>query len=106
MAVFADGAALAESGLCNAVVVATPNYTHRAVLEPLFDAGLHILCEKALAHTPADAAASADTHAQVFCTGMEYRYMPSPRASSRASMRVKWAARLCWRCANTASRSW
>jgi len=96
VAVFADGAALAESGLCNAMLVATPNYTHRAVLEPLFDAELHILCEKALAHTPADAAAiaaRADTHAQVFCTGMEYRYMPSPRASSRASMRVKWAAR-------------
>ncbi len=77
VAVFADDAALAANGLCNAMVVTTPNYTHRAVLERLFDTGLHILCEKA--HTPADAAAiaaRAATHAQVFCTGMEYRYMP------------------------------
>lgn len=79
VAVFADAAALAQSGLCDAVVVATPNHTHRAVLEPLFDAGLHILCEKPLAHTPADAHAVAQraaTHPAVFWTGMEYRYMP------------------------------
>lgn len=79
VAVFADGAALAASGLCDAVVVATPNHTHRAVLKPLFDAGLHILCEKPLAHTPADAAAivaRATTNPAVFWTGMEYRFMP------------------------------
>ncbi len=92
---FADGAALAESGLCNAVVVATPNYTHRTVLEPLFDAGLHIRCKKALAHTPADAAAiaaRAATHAQVFWTGMEYRYMP-PAARFIARVRAGEAGR-------------
>ena len=42
---FADGAALARSGLVDAVIVASPNFTHRKVLEPLFDAGLPILCE-------------------------------------------------------------
>ena len=79
VAVFADAAALAASGLCDAVVVATPNHTHGDVLGPLFDAGLHILCEKPLAHTPEAARAIADraaTYAPVFWTGMEYRYMP------------------------------
>ncbi len=82
-AVFADAAGLAASGLCDAVVVATPNHTHHLVLGPLFDAGLHILCEKPLAHTPAAARLIVDraaTHAQVFWTGMEYRFMPPAAA--------------------------
>jgi myo-inositol 2-dehydrogenase/D-chiro-inositol 1-dehydrogenase len=75
-----DGAqALAASGLCDAVIVASPNNTHRAVLEPLFDAGLHILCEKPLATTVEDARWIVDRAAKtdrVFWTAMEYRYMP------------------------------
>jgi predicted dehydrogenase len=76
---FDSAAALAASGLVDAVIVASPNYTHRSVLEPLFDAGLHILCEKPLATTIADSrwivdrAAASDA---VFWTAMEYRYMP------------------------------
>jgi myo-inositol 2-dehydrogenase/D-chiro-inositol 1-dehydrogenase len=76
---FADGAALAASGLVDAVIVASPNHTHRAVLEPLFDAGLHILCEKPLATTLDDArwiVARAAASPGVFWTAMEYRYMP------------------------------
>jgi predicted dehydrogenase len=79
---FDTAEALAASGLCDAVVVASPNHTHRAVLGPLFDAGLHILCEKPLAHTPEDAraiAAMADASGRVFWTGMEYRFMPPAR---------------------------
>jgi myo-inositol 2-dehydrogenase / D-chiro-inositol 1-dehydrogenase len=80
---FDDAAALAASGTVDAVVVASPNHTHRAVLEPLFDAGLHILCEKPLATTIADArwiAERADTSPGVFWTAMEYRYMPPAAA--------------------------
>jgi myo-inositol 2-dehydrogenase/D-chiro-inositol 1-dehydrogenase len=76
---FADAAALAKSGLVDAVIVASPNYTHRGVLEPLFDAGLPILCEKPLATTLEDARWVADRAAQSkapFWTAMEYRYMP------------------------------
>ena len=76
---FADGAALAASGLVDAVIVASPNYTHRAVLEPLFDAGLDILCEKPIATTIDDARWIVERAAQaagVFWTAMEYRYMP------------------------------
>lgn len=76
---FDSAAALAASGLCDAVIVASPNYTHRDVLTPLFDAGLHILCEKPVATTIADARWIVDRAAQtdrVFWTAMEYRYMP------------------------------
>ena len=77
--VFADSAALARSGLVDAVIVASPNNTHRQVLEPLFDAGLPILCEKPMATTLADARWVADRAARSdapFWTAMEYRYMP------------------------------
>ncbi|MEN2787678.1 Gfo/Idh/MocA family protein [Sphingomonas qilianensis] len=76
---FDSAAALAASGLCDAVIVASPNYTHRLVLEPLFEAGLHILCEKPLATTMDDARWVAERAAatdKVFWTAMEYRYMP------------------------------
>ena len=75
----ADAASLAASGLVDAVVVASPNHTHRTVLPPLLDAGLHILCEKPLATTVADAywiANRAARHPAVFWVAMEYRYMP------------------------------
>ncbi|WP_304177445.1 Gfo/Idh/MocA family protein [Phenylobacterium aquaticum] len=71
-------AMLAEAEL-DCVLVVSPNYTHRAVLEPLFAAGLNILCEKPLCTTIADArwaAEQAKVHAAVFWTGMEYRFMP------------------------------
>ena len=83
VAVFEDAAALAACGLVDAVIVASPNHTHRAVLEPLFDAGLHILCEKPLATTIEDArwvVARAAASPGVFWTAMEYRYMPPAKA--------------------------
>jgi myo-inositol 2-dehydrogenase / D-chiro-inositol 1-dehydrogenase len=76
---FANSAELAASGLCDAVIVASPNFTHRDVLEPLFDAGLNILCEKPLATTIDDARWITERAAQssgIFWTAMEYRYMP------------------------------
>lgn len=79
VAAFGTSAELAASGLCDAVIVASPNHTHRSVLEPLFDAGLPILCEKPLATTIADARWVAERAAQSsapFWTAMEYRYMP------------------------------
>lgn len=79
VALFDDAAALAASGLCDAVIVASPNHTHREVLVPLFDAGLHILCEKPIATRIEDARWIVDRAAQsdrVFWTAMEYRFMP------------------------------
>ena len=76
---FDNCAALASSGLVDAVIVASPNYTHREVLMPLFDAGLNILCEKPMATTLEDArwiVARAAQTPGIFWTAMEYRYMP------------------------------
>ncbi|MFM9978202.1 MAG: Gfo/Idh/MocA family protein [Sphingomonadaceae bacterium] len=80
--IYSDSAALAKAEL-DAVIVATPNFTHRAVLEPLFDAGLNILCEKPLATTIEDARWIVERAAQspgIFWTAMEYRYMPPAAA--------------------------
>jgi len=75
--------ALAAAGGIDVALVSSPNFTHRAVLEPLFDAGVHILCEKPLCTTVDDArwaAARAAAHPAVFWTGMEYRFMPPAAA--------------------------
>ena len=64
VAAFASSADLASSGLVDAVIVVSPNHTHRQVLGPLFNAGLHILCEKPLATTIADARWIVDRAAQ------------------------------------------
>ncbi len=75
---FSSSAELAKAGL-DAVIVASPNFTHRAVLEPLFDAGLNILCEKPVATTVEDARWIVERAAAspgIFWTAMEYRYMP------------------------------
>jgi len=63
----------------DAVIVSSPNFTHRVVLEPLFDAGVHILCEKPVCTTLEDArwvVERAERHKAVFWTAMEYRFMP------------------------------
>ena len=94
---FDDAAALAASGLVDAVIVATPNHTHRAALEPLFDRELHILCEKPLATTIPDArwiVERAERSPRVFWTAMEYRYMP-PAAAFIARVHEGRIGRLC-----------
>lgn len=76
---FRSAEELAEKGEVDAVVVASPNHTHREVLAPLFDAGVAILCEKPLATTLPDArwiVEQAEARNAPFWTGMEYRYMP------------------------------
>jgi len=88
---YPDSAALAKAGGIDAVIVASPNHTHRAVLEPLFDAGLHILCEKPLATTIDDARWVVERAAQsdkIFWTAMEYRFMP-PAAAFIAQVHAK-----------------
>ena len=94
--VFADAAAMADSGLVDAVIVASPNHTHRAVLAPLFDAGIAILCEKPLATTIDDArwiVEQAEKAAAPFWTAMEYRFMP-PAADFIAQVHAGRVGRL------------
>jgi predicted dehydrogenase len=63
----------------DAVVVSTPNMTHRAVLDELWGRPLHLLVEKPLCTTVEDAVAVRDAatrHPGVVWMGLEYRYMP------------------------------
>ncbi|KQT35441.1 oxidoreductase [Sphingomonas sp. Leaf412] len=83
IAAFDSVAAFARDAAVDAVVVASPNFTHRSVLEPLFGMDAAILCEKPLATTMEDArwvAARAADHPRPFWTGMEYRFMPAAAA--------------------------
>jgi predicted dehydrogenase len=77
--VFDSAAALVHGAQVDAVIVASPNHTHRQVLAPLLAAGVAILCEKPLATTLADArwiVEKVRESGRVFWTAMEYRYMP------------------------------
>jgi predicted dehydrogenase len=74
-----DACAVLEADDVDAVVIATPNHTHAAVLRDAFRTDKHILVEKPLCTTLADCrevAAAAARHPAVFWVGMEYRYMP------------------------------
>lgn len=76
---FNDVPAMLAASRPDAVIVASPNFTHHDVLQPLFGTGIHILCEKPLATTLPDAnalVARAAAHNGVFWVGMEYRFMP------------------------------
>lgn len=79
LGLYEDGADLVASGKVDAVLIASPNHTHKDVLQPVFATDLHVLCEKPLCTTPEDAAGiadQADKHKGVFWVGMEYRFMP------------------------------
>ena len=76
---FDDHVAMAESGLCDAVVVATPNFTHVDVLTDLLATDLHLLIEKPLCTTVPDCKrviAAAEGREALTWMGLEYRYMP------------------------------
>jgi len=76
---FTDHRQLLDSGLCDAVVVASPNMTHAAVLLDVLATPLHVLVEKPLCTTVADCRrviAAADGRSGVVWVGLEYRYMP------------------------------
>ena len=44
--VFEQGEELIESGLCDAILIATPHYQHPELSMKSFENGLHVLCEK------------------------------------------------------------
>ncbi len=46
VAVFDDGKALIDSGLCDAVIIAVPHYLHPVLAEYAFSKGLHVMTEK------------------------------------------------------------
>jgi myo-inositol 2-dehydrogenase/D-chiro-inositol 1-dehydrogenase len=83
--VFASHRELLASGLVDAVVIASPNFTHVDVLGDVLDSGVHVMVEKPLCTTVADcrrmvAAAAAGPSDRVVWMGLEYRYMPPTTA--------------------------
>ena len=70
---------LLGSGLCDAVVIATPNMTHHEILLDVLAADVHVLVEKPLCTTVAHCREVIDAAADrrgVVWVGLEYRYMP------------------------------
>ena len=83
---FADHRDLLASGLVDAVIVASPNFTHRRVLDDALDANVHVLVEKPMCTTIDDCHAIVEraSHVDVVTwVGLEYRYMP-PIATLRS----------------------
>jgi len=84
--VFTDADRLLGSGLVEAVVVVTPNDTHRPVAGAALERGLHVLCEKPLGldHREADELATAAAAAGVTTmVPFTYRFMPTTRFVKR-----------------------
>ncbi len=87
-AVAGDGVAVFErhedllgSSLCDAVVLASPNHTHAAVMADVLATELHVLVEKPLCTTVADCRRLIELDARrpagaLTWVGLEYRYMP------------------------------
>ena len=70
---------LLASGQCDAVVVASPNFTHIEVMRDALATDLHILCEKPLVTKIADGVemiARAKGRKGIVWVAQEYRYMP------------------------------
>ncbi len=69
---------LIASGLCDAVVIATPNKHHVTVLHDILGSGLHVLVEKPLCTSVADCQSvleAAVAHDALVWVGLEYRFM-------------------------------
>ena len=76
---FADTDAMMRAVAPDAVIIASPNHTHRNVVESIAEHGPAMLVEKPLATTVADAQALhgfAAGYDPLFWVGLEYRYMP------------------------------
>jgi predicted dehydrogenase len=79
---FSDHHELIASGLCDAVVVATPNHTHIDIFADVLASDLHALVEKPLCTTVPDCErllqlASERPPGAITWMAMEYRYMPA-----------------------------
>jgi predicted dehydrogenase len=70
--VFTDYRAMIASGLLDALVVVTPDAMHYPVTMAALDAGLHVLCEKALAM---NAAQAKEMYEKAEATGLKHMVM-------------------------------
>lgn len=69
---------LLSSGLVDAVVVASPNFTHKSVLDDVFTTDIPVLVEKPMCTTVEDCISVVHAQSQrtaLTWVGLEYRYM-------------------------------
>lgn len=74
-----DHQSLIGAEALDAVIIATPNFTHHDIVRDLAPHPIAILVEKPMATTAGDAAAMLDLanmREHLFWVGLEYRYMP------------------------------
>ena len=75
---FVHHADLLTSNLVDAVVVASPNFTHRSILDDVFSSDLPVLVEKPMCTTVddcIDVVRAQQTRSALTWVGLEYRYM-------------------------------
>ena len=81
----------------DAVVVASPNYSHIEVMRDIFKTGKHVMLEKPMCTTIADSkelVESADQHPGIVWIGLEYRYM-SPITATLQHLDAIGNIRMC-----------
>ncbi len=74
-----DNAAMLREAKPDAVIIASPNFTHYDVVAPVMEAGCAVLLEKPMCTSVDDAEALAKVardYEGLFWVGLEYRYMP------------------------------
>lgn len=79
VACFLDSEDLLKSGLCDAVIIATPHYDHSKIGIRAFECGLHVLSEKPVAVQLSEAQAfgeAADKSGKAFCVMFNQRTNP------------------------------
>lgn len=79
VAVFSDHNELLNSGLVDAVIIATPNFTHVDILRDALATSLHVFIEKPLCTTIEDCLKVIEwskNRTGLVWMGLEYRYMP------------------------------
>eukprot|EP00180_Rhodochaete_pulchella_P003239 Plantae.Rhodophyta-Rhodochaete_pulchella.ctg5374.p1 GENE.Plantae.Rhodophyta-Rhodochaete_pulchella.ctg5374~~Plantae.Rhodophyta-Rhodochaete_pulchella.ctg5374.p1 ORF type:complete len:192 (+),score=22.75 Plantae.Rhodophyta-Rhodochaete_pulchella.ctg5374:616-1191(+) len=79
--VFEDHREMLKAGVCDVVLVSTPNHTHLSILLDIFafSSQLHVLVEKPLCTTVEDCLRVADAARDregLLWVGLEYQYMP------------------------------
>lgn len=75
---FGSHRALAESGICDAVIVCTPPSSHETIAIELMGHGLHVLCEKPLSPTAVAARrmrAAAEANGVLMTMASKFRYV-------------------------------
>ena len=76
--VFRDHRDLLSSGVVDAVVVASPNFTHKALLDDILSSDIPVMVEKPMCTTVSDCVSVVDAASKrsaITWVGLEYRYM-------------------------------